>query len=448
MPVFKARFVLPITSDPIRDGAVAVVGDQIAGVGEAEYVARQFPRETLEDLGNAAIIPGFVNCHTHLELTAFRGAVDHLDDDFVAWLVEITRLRKNYESGAGLKLSALLGASEAAAAGVTTIGDIARHGAVGIGALAAVGIRGVVFQETPFSPDIATSEADFNLLRKRYEELVPHATDLVETGISPHTPYTVSSPLFERITEYAIDNKIPLSIHAAESEAELVLMKTGRGFFSDVYKKASVNWKTPGKSSIEYLEAIGVLEAKPLLAHCVHVTADEIGLIEKRGAAVAHCPKSNAKFGHGIAPLREFLNRGLITGLGTDSMASNNSCDMFEETRFAGLVSRIRKNAGCFPSSRELLALATIGGAGALGIEQKTGSLDAGKQADLVFISLDSLGQTPVTDIYSTLVFSTNASAVTRTIVAGRTVFEDGVVKNVELEKLKDEIEVEFGAPN
>ncbi len=445
MPVLKAKHVVPVTAAPIADGAVAVISDSIAAVGEAADITGRFPDEPVEDFGNSAIIPGFVNCHAHLELTAFRGLADHLDDDFVGWLLEVTKLRKEHEPGDGMALSALLGACEAAAAGVTTIGDVARHGAAGMSALHKIGLRGIVYQETEFSPDDSTSEADFEALLRNYEMLAESSTDLVEAGISPHTPYTVSAGLFEKIARYSLDNKIALTIHAAESGAEIDLMLTGSGFFAEIFRKASLNWRVPGKRTIEYLSALGILDTSPLLVHCVHVSEDEIGLIAKTGSKIAHCPKSNAKFGHGIAPLGNFLRSGVKTGLGTDSMASNNRCDMFEDARFAGLLSRTTSDPRDFVKAETLLALATIGGASALGLDKKTGSLSPGKQADLAIISLDGIGQTPVNDIYSTLVFSTGSDSVLRTMVAGKIVYEHGVITGLDTLELQAAVKKEFG---
>ncbi|MBP6213327.1 MAG: amidohydrolase family protein, partial [Pyrinomonadaceae bacterium] len=171
----------------------------------------------------------------------------------------------------------------------------------------------------------------------------------------------------------------------------------------------------------------GVLSARPLLAHCVHASADDIRRIDGYGARVAHCPKSNAKFGHGYAPFEAFLDAGIAVGLGSDSVASNNVCDLLEESRFAALAARNRPDSQRFVSAREALTAATLGGARALGLDDQIGTLEPGKQADIAVVSLTSLAQQPVTDIHAALVFSSNARDVVMTMVAGNDVFRQSV---------------------
>ena len=219
MKIICADHVLPISSDPVRWGAVAVNGEFIEAVGVREEVAAKFPDASIEDLGAAAIVPGFVNCHSHLELTAMRGALDGVEHDFRSWLVKINELRAAM-SDEDIEAAALAGALEGAAAGVTCFGDIGRSGTAGVRALKRAGLRGIVFQETNFSPDNRTADVDFKALGEKFEALRTEETELVKIGISPHSPFTVSSRLFELIAQYAIINRIPLSIHAAESADE------------------------------------------------------------------------------------------------------------------------------------------------------------------------------------------------------------------------------------
>ena len=437
MQIFTSNFVVPVTGHPIRNGALALEGSQIIDVGKFSELCLRYPAANVRDFGESAITPGFVNSHAHLELTAFRGMVDQFDHDFCKWLLEITKLRKSFEDDESKNVSALLGAAEAAAAGVTTVGDIGRIGVAGATALETLGMRGIVYQETEFSPDDSTADVDFGKLTSKFEKMNSNASKNVSIGLSPHAPYTVSRNLFEKIIRYSVEYKVPISIHAAESAAESDLMRNGKGIFSEVFFGGPHKWKIPYKSTIDYFADIGVLNAAPLLVHCIEVTETEIELIAKSGSKIAHCPKSNAKFGHGVAPLVKFLESGIPVGLGSDSMASNNTCDMLEETRTAGLISRISHKTKPFLSSRELFSLATIGGAKALGLEKQTGSLEAGKQADITVISLNGVGQKPITDVYSALVFSTAASSVTLTMVAGKIVYENGVLKGLDLKNLK-----------
>ena len=416
MKILAANHVLPISSGPIVNGAVAIDGAQIAVVGTRDEIERQFPGVDIEDLGEAAIMPGMVNCHSHLEITSMRGCLDDVEHDFSAWLLKLNGLRSGL-SDDDILAAAVNGAKEGARAGVTCFGDIGRLGHAGVNALKTVGLRGVVFQETGFSADNRTADDDFLKLAAKFELLKGDETELVRVGLSPHSPYTVGSRLFELIAQYSILNRVPLTIHAAESMDEHELMTQGTGFFTSIYEKYGVDWNSPHCTPIEYLERLGVLSTQPLLAHCVVVSDSDIKRIAANGAKIAHCPKSNAKFGHGYAPFEAFLDAGIAVGLGSDSVASNNTCDLLEESRFATLVARNRDRGTSphevranlprrFISAKQMLETATLGGATALGLDAIIGTLDAGKQADIAVVSLSNFAQQPVSDVHTALVFA------------------------------------------
>jgi cytosine/adenosine deaminase-related metal-dependent hydrolase len=422
MRILTARYIVPVSSSPIENGAVAFENSSITAIGTRDQVTTNFPDAEVEDLGDAAIVPGFVNCHSHLELTGMRGALDGVEHDFRSWLLRVQDLRSTM-SDEDIVVAATDGAREGAAAGVTCFGDIGRMGHAGVAALKSVGLRGTVFQETEFSPDNRTADDDFLALATKYEALREEETDLVKVGISPHSTYTVSSRLFELIAQYSILNRVSLAIHAAEAADEMALLTTGEGFFNEVFDKYGLEWHSPHSSPIEYLERLGVLSARPLLAHCVNASPTDIERIAANGASVAHCPKSNAKFGHGWAPFEAFLDAGVAVGLGSDSVASNNVCDMLEESRFAALGARNREGTHRFITAGDALEAATLGGARVLGLDHLVGTLEVGKQADLTVVSLANTAQQPVNEIYAALVFSSNARDVKRTVVAGRTVY-------------------------
>ena len=422
MRIIAADHVLPISSAPIRDAAVAIDGGKIAAVGSRQQIQEKYSNAEIQDLGPAAILPGFVNCHSHLELTALRGSLDAVEHDFRSWLLKLNSLRAEMTND-DIVAAAVAGAREGAAAGVTCFGDIGRFGHAGVSALKEVGLRGVVFQETEFSPDNRTADDDFRNLGEKFERLKAEETELVSVGLSPHSPYTVGSRLFELIAQYAIINRVPLSIHAAESIEEFDLLTKGDGFFSDIYDKFEVEWQSPHCTPIEYLERLGVLSTKPLLAHCVVVSETDIERIASNGAKIAHCPKSNAKFGHGWAPFEKFLDAGITVGLGSDSVASNNVCDLLEESRFASLAARNRPDRKRFITAKEALKAATLGGAQALGLDHLIGTLEPGKQADIAVVSLDHQAQLPINDVEAAIVFSSNARDVDLSLVGGREIY-------------------------
>jgi 5-methylthioadenosine/S-adenosylhomocysteine deaminase len=437
--LYTARWVLPITSGPIERGAVAVEGTRIVGVGAAVKLSEKFPGAAVDDFGEAAILPGFVNCHSHLELTAMRGFLEREEGDFFSWLKKVTVSRRERMTPDDLYVSAAWGALEAARAGVTCVGDASDSAATSMRAAKDVGLRAIVYQEA-FGPDAIDAREQFDKLREKISRLRAAETTLVSVGVSPHAPYTVSGPLFELLTKYAIEEGLPVMIHAAESEAETRLMLEGGGMFAESFRARGIEWRAPGVSTIQYLERLGVLAARPLLAHCIRVDAEDIETIKRTGARVAHCPRSNAKLGHGRAPFAAFLSAQLDVGLGSDSVASNNNCDLLEEARYAVLASRAsgeRLEGGRMMSCDDALRAATSGGAHALGLGTQTGALAEGLEADLAVVGLRGVHQLPAYDSSSALVFASSGHDVRMTMIAGREVFRDGRATTVDEEDLR-----------
>jgi len=437
--IYSARWVLPVATAPVLDGAVAVEGTRIAGVGTRAELERRFPSASSEDFGDAAITPGLVNCHTHLELTTMRGFLEAEEGDFFAWLRKLTIARALWMTPEEIEASAAWGAVEAARAGITCVGDASDSGASALKALSEVGLRGIVFQEA-FGPDEASAGEQFEKAREKVERLRDAQTPLVRLGLSPHAPYTVSAPLLSMLARYASDEGLPVMMHAAESEAERRLLLEGAGAFAEGFKARGINFRAPGVSSIRHLAETGILETRPLLAHCIRVDDADIELIKEHGASVAHCPKSNAKLGHGRAPLAALLRAGVAVGLGSDSVASNNVCDLLEESRFAVLASRAAGDAlegGRMAGAADALELLTRGGARALRLEDATGALAEGLEADLVAVRLDAAHELPVYDPASTLVLSSSGRDVLLTVVAGCEVFRDGRVTTVDEDDLR-----------
>lgn len=432
MKIIAADWVLPISSEPIERGAVAIKDDKIIAVGKTDELKKQFTEAQFEALGESAILPGFVNCHSHLELSIMRGFLDDVEDKFFKWLLKIAVTRDKVLSAEDIEVSALLGAVEGAKSGVTCFGDIGRNGRAGFNALKKTGLRGVIFQETEFSPFNENAKDDFNKLEEKFLALKSDENGLVEAGISPHAPYTVSEKLFEAISVYALAQNIKISIHAAESSIEEELMLHNSGAMADFYRERGINWAPPKLSSIEYLSKIGVLEAKPLLAHCIRTNEKEWNFIKESNSSIAHCPKSNAKFGHSPAPFEKFLDNDLRVGLGSDSVASNNTCDLLEEARFAALIARSREDKSRLLKAKEIIETMTVGGAKALHLEEKIGTLESGKQADLVVLSLENIAQQPIHDIYSAIVFASSASEVFLTIVGGKEIYRNEIFNSID----------------
>ncbi|HSE25153.1 MAG TPA: amidohydrolase family protein [Pyrinomonadaceae bacterium] len=439
--IYTAQWLLPISSSPVRAGALAVDGSKIVGVGPRDELIRLFPGYSLQDLGAAIILPGLVNAHSHLELTVMRGYLENEETNFFSWLRKLTLARLNLMTDEDVEVSALWGACEAVRAGVTAVGDASDLGRFSMKALKSIGLRGIVFQES-FGPDASLAQENFGILKTKVAELQSQQTELVRVGVSPHSPYTVSGPQLELIAAFALKENLPLMIHAAESVAEELLVRNGTGLFAEGLQKRNIRWNVPGVSPIQHLNQRGILATKALLAHCIRVDQDDLESISRNGAMIAHCPKSNAKLGHGFASLTSFLKNGINVGLGSDSVASNNTCDIIEETRFASLLSRAvapMDNSTERISNSESLRLATSGGASCLGITE-SGSLRVGANADFIAVSTVGTHQTPDYDPEATLLFASSGRDVVLTVVAGRELYRDGRVMTVDEERLNARI--------
>ncbi len=432
--LYLAEWVVPIVRPPFRRGGIVVEGERLVAIGGEAELRAQFPEAVVRDFGEAALLPGLVNVHAHLELTAFRGMLEDLP--FVKWLAVLTRLREGL-SAEDVRESARAGVLEAIRSGQTTIVDVGATGA-GFDALCESGARGLFFQEV-FGLRSEDAGESMRGLIERLQPLRAHpcARTRVGVGISPHAPYTVSARLFRQTVEYARAHALPLCVHIAESRAEVEFVRHGQGEFARIYERRGLLWHAPGVSPIRYLHDLGVLAARPLLVHGVHMEDEDIALVAQSGATIAHCPKSNAKLGHGVAPLPEWMRAGIAVGIGTDSVASNNTCDLLEEARFGLLVQRARRASPTLLSAETMLRLLTLEGARALSLESRIGSLEPGKEADFIAVDLSGAHVQPVDDPVAAIVFSARGSDVRFAAVGGRVLFDGASVTTLDEERLR-----------
>lgn len=448
--LYCAQWVLPVSSPAVAAGAIAIDSDRIVAVGPRAALVTQFPQATVRDFGESAIIPGLVNCHSHLELTAMRGFLENEETDFFAWLKKLTIARLERMSVDDLSVSAAWGACEAARAGVTCVADASDSALESMNALRDAGLRGIVFQES-FGPDPRFAKENFEKLKAKIARLRERETSLVKCGLSPHAPYTVCAPQLEMIAGLSVSESLPLMMHAAETAMEVSLIRDGRGPFAEGLRSRGIEWRAPGVSPIQYLNDHGVLQTRPLLAHCIYVDEADLETLKQTQSRVAHCPKSNAKLGHGVAPFGKMLEKGIAVGLGSDSVASNNTCDLLEEARFALLLARAGAKANGGDTNEpgesalrnhhlngdEVFQTATLGGARALGLEGLIGELRAGLQADFAVVALNGVHQVPSYDPVSTLIFASSGRDVRLTVVAGREVYREGRITSVDEERLR-----------
>jgi cytosine/adenosine deaminase-related metal-dependent hydrolase len=423
--LYRAAWVLPVTSPPLRDGVVWVDdGGRIAAV--APWASLETPDDArVVDLGEAVLLPGLVNVHAHPELTMLRGALEGLP--FHDWILRLVGIKRGVLSDEDHGTAARWTMIESLRAGVTTLAATETSGAAAA-ALGAAGMRGVVYQEA-FGPDPEQADDSMRALRQAVDALRVHESDRVRIGVSPHAPYTVSDRLYRAAVDYARAERLPMALHIAESAAERALVTRGEGPFAMGLRARGIDISARARSPIELLDRLGVLAARPLLIHCVDLDADDIGRIADTGCAVAHCPAANAKLGHGVAPLRPLLEAGVAVGLGTDSVASNNRLDLLGEARLAALLhAAALRDASVLPAA-DLLRFCTLDGARVLGMDDRIGSLEAGKAADLCAVSIAAPHTVPAYDPVATLFHSAHAADVELTVVAGRVLYRRGEVE-------------------
>jgi 5-methylthioadenosine/S-adenosylhomocysteine deaminase len=403
--IYSADWVLPVEGPPIEHGAIAIENGRIAAVGSVDELGEG------ESFPAAAIVPGFVNAHSHLEYAVYAGFGDGLD--FGEWIVlHIERkARIGWDEFVAI---ARLGAAECLRSGVTTVGDASFSGATAVAA-SELGLRAIVYLEV-FGRGTEELADRFGVNRARAE----HAfSPLVRLGISPHAPYTVSPELYEACLELGL----PVATHLAESDAEQQWMTSGTG----PWERFADELPPPaGETGIRMLARHGLLSARMVAAHCVKVDEDEIALLAAHDVAVVHCPRSNALLGCGIAPIDKLQAAGIRVGLGTDSPASTPSLDMFDEVRAAVALARIRAEDAGALTAEQALELATLGSASALGLEDEVGSLAEGKRADLAVVSLAGSPYLPWEDPAGAVVFGGSPERVLLTVVDGEPRYRKG----------------------
>jgi len=389
----SAEWVLPGDGPPIRHGLVRFEDAHIAEVaaGRAE---RHFEQ--------AVIVPGFVNAHSHLEYANYAGFAD--GSPFGPWIS--THVARKDRLGPDEMLAiARLGALDSLRSGVTTTADYSFSGAAATAARE-LGLRAIVYLEV-FAVDPAGAERQWEEKRSLVDE-----TELVRIGISPHAPYTCSVETYH----YCLSLGVPVGTHLAESANELEWLLHGRGPLQGI---APFLVPPSGRRPVATLEP--VLGPELLCAHCVEVEPDEVAVLAARGVPVAHCPRSNALLGCGIAPLAALRDAGVTVGLGTDSPASTPSFDVFEELRAAVSFARARDRRAEALTAADALALATSEAARALRLDSEVGTLSPGKRADLTVVSLEGSPYYPIEDPAAAVVFGGSPDRVLETIVDGQT---------------------------
>ncbi|MEQ9617617.1 MAG: amidohydrolase family protein [Deltaproteobacteria bacterium] len=386
--ILSARTVLPVSSKPLKNVSLLVAGGKIREIGKTDIIRRRNKSVKELDLGEGILLPGFVNAHTHLELGWIKERLGNFDG-FTGWLEQIVKTKRDGVSENSLTKSVREGIDALIGTGVTTVGEISSYGGVDKPILKNSGLRTVLYREIMDSNE---NEVDFYTLE---------SGGLFQERLFPHAPYSCGPRLIKKALDSHDRNGVPLGIHLAESTDEVRFV---RGEENGIEKKVFplIN-KTPferpvAETPYAYLKKSGLAPgAKITLVHMVHVGEEETGELRDRDIGIVLCPRSNFLLQVGEPPLKQYAGLERV-GLGTDGLSSNYNLDFFEEIRFLHLL---MSRSLTEEAARRAVHCATLGGAGALYMEEETGSIEAGKEADLIFLKPKNKSKDPYLSVIS-----------------------------------------------
>jgi 5-methylthioadenosine/S-adenosylhomocysteine deaminase len=408
--LLEARWVVPVEpyGTVLPHHAIAIDQGTIQAIlPNAEALSRFVPNERII-LGNHALIPGLVNLHIHAAMSLMRGMADDLP--LMEWLSNHIWPAETRHVDAGFVFDGTrLACAEMLRGGITCFNDMYFFPEASVQAVLASGMRAtigmiVIDFPTPYASDADDYLAKGLALRDEYGR-----HPLLSFCFAPHAPYTVSDKVFASVLTYAEQLDLPVHVHLHETDDEI-----------------GSSLKMYGVRPIERLHNLGLLGPNLIAVHMVHLTSEEIGLIAQQGCTVAHCPSSNLKLANGFAPTASLLSKGVNIGLGTDGAASNNRLDMFEEMRFAALLAKGQSGKADVLPAYQALQMATLNSARALGLGSLTGSLVAGKAADITAVDFSSLELAPCYDPVSHLVYAAGREHVSHVWVNGKMLLNDG----------------------
>ena len=419
--LINARWVVPVepAGVALERHAVAVRDGRIEAVLPMAEAAQRYADYPRVDLPGHALIPGLVNAHTHAAMALMRGVADDLP--LMRWLQEhVWPIEAKHASAQFVKDGTLLACAEMLRGGVTCMNDMYFFPEAALEAALAAGMRaalGLIVIEFPsaYAADPEQYLAKGLALRDEWRE-----HPLASFCLAPHAPYTVSDATFRKVAQLAAELELPVHIHVHET-------------LDEIERSVSEHGARP----LQRLERLGLLGPNLIAVHAVHLEPAEIALLARHRSSVAHCPSSNLKLASGFAPVAALLAAGVNVALGTDGAASNNRLDLFQEMRSAALLAKaVAGDAAAMPAHAALHA-ATLGGATALGLEQRIGSIVPGKAADLAAVAFDSIELQPAYDVVSHLVYACGREHVTDVWVDGERVLQDGMLTRLELSDLQ-----------
>jgi len=388
-------------------GAVVITDDSIVAVGMEEDIKKEFSADEVIDCGGKILMPGLVNAHTHVPMTLLRGLADDLRLD--VWLMGyMLPVEREFVSPEFVKLGTSIACAESIRSGVTTFNDMYYFEDDIAQATADAGLRAVCGQTVMKypAPDAPAFEDSLTYTREFIKKWKGHP--LIVPAVSPHAPYSTTPEILRSCAELAKEFDVPLHIHISETAFEVETMREEQGM-----------------PVVPYVKKQGLLEAKVIAAHCVHIDVGEMKTLQHVNAGIAHNPSSNLKLASGFAPVTKMLETGLNVGIGTDGPASNNDLDMFEEVRLASFIAKASTNDPTVVPAATALLMATRMGAQALHIGDITGSIEIGKRADIILVDTSPLHNSPrfkrdPQNAYAQLVYASKSTDVTDVMVNGK----------------------------
>ncbi|MGL4633243.1 MAG: amidohydrolase [Cetobacterium sp.] len=398
----------------INNGVVIIKDNKIISVGNEELL-KIYSAKKIIDAKNGIIMPGMINTHNHLPMIAFRGLGEEgIKNRLFAYFFPLEGEKLNRDL---IYKATVHGSIDMALSGVTTYADMYYHMDEMAKATKEVGIRGVL-GETVIKFPVVDAKTPYGGIEYAINFIEEYKNDdLIIPAFGPHAPYTVSKEKMQEIENLSKKYNVPIMIHVGE--------------FDDEDKRLNLK----NKSVIEYMDSIGVLNNRVLLAHAIHLNEKDLDIIKKREVSIAYNPMANAKGATGIARAYEMLNKNIKVGLGTDGPMSSNQVDLFRTLSYASSMQRLKYNDRTIMTPDIVVKMATIGGAQALNLDKKIGSIEPGKLADIVIIETKSPNMMPNYDPFATLVFQANPSNVDTTIVNGKIIVENKKLKTYDIKK-------------
>lgn len=404
----------------VENGAVVVRDGRIVAIGPTEIVGR-FQAPKVIDARGAIVMPGMVNTHTHVSMTVFRGLGDDVPDRLRKLIFPLEKAMVDREL---VYWGGLHGMVEMVQGGVTTFADMYYFEDEVARGAKAIGLRGVLGEtilDFP-APDAPEPYGGFAYARRFIERW--RGDPLVTPALAPHAPYSLDAERLRRVAHEAEALDVPVLMHVAEMTDEVATLR-----------------KTRNQSPMEYLDELGLLDRRLVAAHCIFVSERDIDRLAQREAGVAHAIVANVKSAKGVAPALDMHKKGVRVGLATDGPMSGNTLDIIGQLGYVAKLHKLEKRDRNVMPAVDVVEMATRGGARALHMEDRIGSLEVGKLADLVVIDRDSPRMVPFYDVYSALVYAAVATDVRTTIVHGRVVMEDRVVRTVDVAQVRSRVQ-------